>query len=226
MKDIKGYEGLYAVTSCGKVWSYKNNMFLKPWPDKDTYLNVTLYKNGKSQKTKVHRAVAEAYIPNLNNLPQISHLDEGRTNNCVNNLSWADAKENCNMPLRKIRLSRSVVQYDLDGKLVTKWETVALAGKKLGIAPINIRMCCSGKDETCKGFIWKYNDDIPTKINLNILCQYDSNGNLIREWRSTRQVEREIKIDHSSICKCCSGKQKTTMGFIWKFIKKEIYLNT
>lgn len=96
MKDIAGYEGIYAVTSFGRVWSYINNKFLKPCPDKKGYLCVDLYKDGKRKNIKIHRLVAEAYIPNPYNLPQVNHKDEVKTHNWVNNLEWCDAKYNVN----------------------------------------------------------------------------------------------------------------------------------
>ena len=73
MKDIKGYEGLYAVTSCGRVWSYRRNKFLAPATIKSGYNYVNLYKDGKKKFCRVHRLVAEAYIPNPDNLPQVNH---------------------------------------------------------------------------------------------------------------------------------------------------------
>ena len=92
MKDIKGYEGLYAVTSCGKVWSYKNKKFLtycySSINPNARYFRVYLYKNGKPTPYQVHRLVAEAYIPNPDNLPVVNHKDEDKFNNCVNNLEW------------------------------------------------------------------------------------------------------------------------------------------
>lgn len=90
MKDIKGYEGLYAVTSCGKVWSYKTNKFLKPIDDCYGYLRV----NFGRKHFRIHRLVAEAYLENPNNYKQINHKDEDKTNNCINNLEWCDAKYN------------------------------------------------------------------------------------------------------------------------------------
>jgi hypothetical protein len=75
MKDIKGYEGLYAVTENGEVWSYKTNKFLKASDNGFGYLFVCLCNNGKSKKYKVHRLVAEAYIDNPDNLPAIDHIN-------------------------------------------------------------------------------------------------------------------------------------------------------
>ena len=89
MKDIKGYEGKYAITSCGKVYSYFTKKFLKLG-------NVGVYKSVKLQGKDflIHRLVAEAYLDNPDNLPCVNHKDENTTNNCLNNLEWCTYKYN------------------------------------------------------------------------------------------------------------------------------------
>ena len=118
MKDIKNYEGLYAVTSCGKVWSYRNEKFLKPKVNNDGYLRVNLYKDRKAKTYTIHRLVAEAYIPNTDNLPQINHKDENKTNNCLQNPEWCDSKYNANYGTHIEKMSNSlkkpILQYDLN----------------------------------------------------------------------------------------------------------------
>lgn len=96
MKDIKGYEGLYAVTEEGQVWSYRAHKFLKPWACYGNYLQVSLSKDKVVKKYKVHRLVAEAYIPNPENLTDVNHKDKNRQNNCLSNLEWLSHKDNIN----------------------------------------------------------------------------------------------------------------------------------
>lgn len=90
MVDIEGYEGLYGITSCGRVWSYRSKKFLKPRIRKDGYIQAVLYKDGISKPYMVHRLVAKAYIPNPQCLPFVNHKDEVKDHNWINNLEWCD----------------------------------------------------------------------------------------------------------------------------------------
>ena len=95
MKDIKNYEGLYAITEDGQVWSYRKQRFMKLSAEKHGYLMANFWKDGTFKRFLVHRLVADAYIPNPDNLPQVNHKDENRHNNSVSNLEWCTAKYNC-----------------------------------------------------------------------------------------------------------------------------------
>ena len=157
MKNIKGYEGLYAVTSCGKVWSYKSKKFLKPRANNDGYLYINLCRNGKCKSYTIHRLVAMAYIPNPENLPEINHKDENKTNNCLQNLEWCDRKYNINYGnhIEKASNSRKkpILQYDLDGNFIREWPSATDVGKEVRS---NIGYCIRGRYKTAYGFIWKY----------------------------------------------------------------------
>ena len=93
MREIKGFPG-YFVTKDGKVYSNKSGELRerKPTP-RNPYLGVNLV-NGKTVTKNVHRLVAEAYIPNPDNLPQVNHIDEDKSNNHVNNLEWVTHSQN------------------------------------------------------------------------------------------------------------------------------------
>ena len=150
MKDIKNYEGLYAITSCGKVWSYRNECFLKPIADKKGYLIVNLCKDGKVKNYKIHRLVAEAYIPNPDNLPQVDHIDNDKTHNYVNNLQWITHRDNC----RKSN-NKSILQLDLDENFIREWECAYDVGKEVSG---NIYNCLNGRQKTAYGYIWRYKE--------------------------------------------------------------------
>jgi hypothetical protein len=108
-KDIKGYEGLYKVSSIGRVKSINRitkckNGHLRPFketmlsmhPNNHGYMSVILCKNNKAKTTMVHRLVAETFIPNHGNKSEVNHLDGNKSNNCVSNLEWCTKEENMN----------------------------------------------------------------------------------------------------------------------------------
>lgn len=92
MKDVVGYEGLYTVSIDGVV-TKKGGKVVKPFDHKG-YLRVNLRKDGEVKKFRVHRLVAEAYIPNPDVLPQVDHIDENKSNNHASNLRWCANKDN------------------------------------------------------------------------------------------------------------------------------------
>ena len=151
MKDIKGYEGLYAITSCGKVWSYRSKKFLKLLHRGNGYLSVNLYKDGKMVSYSIHRLVAEAYIPNPENKPQVGHLDENPSHNWINNLEWCFAKENCNYGTHNKKLGKAVYCVELN-KI---FDTASEAARELNICN-HISECCAGKRKTAGGYHWEY----------------------------------------------------------------------
>ena len=160
MKDIKGYEGLYAVTSCGKVWSYRRKKFLTP-ANLNGYLRVCLYKDRQEKWCMIHRLVADAYIPNPENLPQINHKDENKANNCLQNLEWCDSKYNINYGTRNEKASNSlkipILQYSLDGEFIREWSSATDVGIEV---QSNICACLNGRQKTAYNYIWKYKEMI------------------------------------------------------------------
>ena len=159
--EIKGYEQ-YAVTSCGKVWSYKSNKFLKPHKDKKGYYRVNLSINGKLKNALIHRLVAIAYIPNPCNKPQVNHIDGNKTNNSLKNLEWNTPRENV-MHARRTGLQKSdgdkiVSCFDLLGNKVCTYKSASYASRITGIGRANICSVARGntKQKTAGGYIWKY----------------------------------------------------------------------
>lgn len=101
IKDIKGFEGLYAVTDDGRVWSYPNKMggskkgkWIKAFIQHRGYYNYYLQSNYKRKTILAHKLVAQAFIPNPLNLKEINHKNANKLDNRVNNLEWSDRKSN------------------------------------------------------------------------------------------------------------------------------------
>lgn len=94
MKDIPTWEGKYACTTDGRIWSYRSNKFLKPSISKRGYAHVTLTCDNKRYDYRVHRLVAMTYIDNPENKEQVNHIDGDKLNNYISNLEWVTAEEN------------------------------------------------------------------------------------------------------------------------------------
>ena len=159
-KDVMGYEGLYQVSDLGHVRSKPrhgtNGGVLNPRRNKNGYLTVRLCRNRKGKNVYIHRLVAEIFIPNPLNLPQVNHKDEDKTNNATANLEWCTAKYNCNYGSRTTKLSKAVLQFDKSGNFLREWLSAKDAQKQMGFAQSNISRCCLGKRRFAYGFIWKY----------------------------------------------------------------------
>ena len=156
MKDIKDYEGLYAITRDGRVFSYKSNKFLKPVLDKDCYHKVNLSKDKKMKTFRIHRLVAQTFIPNPLGLPQVNHKDEDKSNNCVENLEWCDAKYNMNYGTRIERMAKKLSKPVYCVELDRVFDGSRQAARELGLHNSSIISCCKGRYKTAGGYHWRY----------------------------------------------------------------------
>lgn len=144
-RDIEDFEGCYQVSNMGRIKSLERvvmrkdgkpltvrERILKANKNEDGYLLVSLHGNGKKRAASIHRFVAETFIPNPDNKPQVNHLDENKTNNCVSNLEWVTNLENVNHGTCKKRriatIQKPVVVVDLDGKVLLVKSITEAAG--------------------------------------------------------------------------------------------------
>jgi len=93
-KDVKGYEGIYKVSNTGLIKNIKRNKILATRTTYDKYLRINLNKNGNKKTFKIHRLVADAFIPNPHNKPTVNHIDGNKQNNMLDNLEWMTFKDN------------------------------------------------------------------------------------------------------------------------------------
>lgn len=133
IKEIKDYPGYYADDS-GKIYSRKSGKLKekKQFPKTHGYMYVALYHNNKRYYPRVHRVMASTFIPNPNNLPEVNHKDEDKTNNRVNNLEWCTSKDNKIYGSRREKIARKVSDPNIQrvnntsgrkGVFKTRWNT-------------------------------------------------------------------------------------------------------
>ena len=154
-KDIEGYDGLYQVSSWGRVKNSRTDMVLKGVKDKDGYLRIGLYKNGK-RIYRVHRLVAQAFIPNPENKSQVNHIDENKENNYVENLEWVTAKENLNYGTRNLRASKLLSKPIICIEKGVEYSSGKECARQMGLHPQHITAVLKGTRNHTGGYTFKY----------------------------------------------------------------------
>lgn len=164
-KDIKGYNGKYKISDNGKVRNSKNNNILKGSINNRGYISVSLYNNitKKTKCFKVHRLVAQEFIPNYQNYKEVNHIDGNKLNNNVNNLEWCNRKENmvhaAKNNLVKNGKEHSIIQLDMNLHYINIYQSAKIAGQKLNIPPQSILKCCHNKIHKTHNFIFLFVED-------------------------------------------------------------------
>lgn len=187
-KDVHGYEGIYQVSSIGRVKSISRTIF-RPLIGKcilkekiltpsfrEGYPFVRLSRDGEIKSHNIHRLVGQAFIQNPDNLECINHINSNRSDNRVENLEWCTYSHNNKhaysngnqVPLRlnKGRIgvlaknSKPVIQLDLNGLFIKEYASAAEASRETGISFSLISGVCRGKNKKTGGFRWYFKDDL------------------------------------------------------------------
>ena len=184
-RDIEGYEGLYKISSYGRILSTRRfrtlGGFMKYSIPQNGYKQTCLCKDGIPKTFMIHRLVAKAFLENPDNLPEVNHKDEDKTNNCVWNLEFCTRKYNNSYGTkiqRSVRLhdykmsavksalhhdyaevgrklSKKVIQLDENGNIV-KVDSIRSINSVYKNSSGNISMVCNGKKEKAYGYFWKF----------------------------------------------------------------------
>ena len=135
-KDVKGYEGLYQISSDGQVYSIKRKRILKPINSHHGYKRIRLYTDSQNWKTfALHRLVAINFIPNPDNYPEVNHKDENHSNNNVDNLEWCTRDYNINYGTKIERTYVPVVMLTLKNEIIKEFRNQVEASKETSSEP-------------------------------------------------------------------------------------------
>ena len=176
-KEIQNFEGYYRISNCGNVFSIKSNKIRKGYVNNSGYEVIHLYKDGKDHIFTVHRLVALTFVPNPYNYKEINHINRNKLCNNADNLEWCSRKYNqeysgniakwakSGAMANKIKSSKPVFQYTLDGVFVRGWNSAREAESELCISRQSIGKCCLGKYKQSGGFCWSFNEECDRMAN-------------------------------------------------------------
>lgn len=158
-KEVNNYEGSYWVSNLGRVKN-RHGHILKPEYSNKGYACVQLRKDNKMKKHRVHRLVAEIFIPNPDGLPEVNHIDENKTHNRASNLEWCTHSQNMrayisNHPNERKNNEQSVYCFDLD----QEFESASTASVHTGVCRSSIVKACRGQLNQAGGKLWCYSKD-------------------------------------------------------------------
>ena len=183
-RDIPRYKGEYEVSTkgnvnrkgfysvCKSVYGGKKERYLKPKPRKIQTNGRYLFVQIKRRSEFVHRLVAETFIPNPLNLPQVNHKDENPFNNQVSNLEWCDSVYNNNYGTKNERASakmkgrynnacsKPVLQFTIQGEFLKEWSSMREIERQLGFETGGICRVCKGVYSHSHGYVWRYKEEI------------------------------------------------------------------
>ena len=163
-KPVKGYEGLYEVSNMGRVKSLERTVWdnrgcyrtvpekiLRGRKNNCDYLQVHLYRDGKAKWHSIHRLVAQAFLENPQNLPEVNHIDEVRDNNIASNLEWCSRLYNI-----EYSQGKAVIGINKVSGLILEFPSSCEASRVTGINQSHITQCCKGRLNSAGGFLWFY----------------------------------------------------------------------
>lgn len=243
-RDVVGYEGLYIVSSYGKVVSTpkllrtpSTTFMSKPREisqseSKGGYLRVGLTKDGAQKHLFVHRIVAEAFIGIRRDMT-VNHKDENKRNNHADNLEYMSRADNVRYGTGATRSAQRrkelsvggvpVNQYTIDGRFVRRYKSGVNAMEVNGWkgSGADIFLCCDRKHHTAYGYIWRRDGDTDTsfvvKKYTKKIIQMSLNGDFIAEYESIREASDKCGAQRGHICSCCKGKRTKAGGYTWKY---------
>ena len=211
-KEIQGFEGLYEVSSHGRVRNLRTGRILGDRYDGAGYKAVLL--DGKNYY--IHRLVALAFLDNPNNLPQVNHIDEKKDNNDISNLEWCTASQNQRHSAHQH--SCKINQITKDGELVKAWQSSWQINRETGYDQGYIIKCCRGKYKQAYGYRWEYVDPSQQhKFNQPVIAF--KGGKQIGEFANATKASEALGLKYRSIYECLNGRLKSNKGYQFRYVE-------
>ena len=228
---FNGKETEYSISTEGLVRKDTKNNYILSQSSQQDYKFVTLLIEGKQKRMRVHRLVAETFIPNPDEKPFVNHIDGNRSNNNVENLEWVTPSENTqhavSMGLMNNGRKRPVIQYNLQGEKMMTFESASEAARQTGGSQSKITMCCRRQRESANDYQWRYADDIQDIkaiqkkfITGKRVAQCDEDYNIIAIYPSFLAAAKAVGGTSSAISRVCSGTNIRHKGYKWKLVEE------
>ena len=168
------------------------------------------------QDREVWKEIAEAFLPNPDNLSQVNHIDENKGNNNVENLEWVSASKNIRHSAHKY--SCRINQYTLDGEFIKTWGSSHEINRELGYYQSVIIYACKNKIKQAYGYKWEYVDPTQQQRHNRLVAALTKDGEYVAEYKSAAEAARCLKISESCLRKCLYGYTKSTQGYKFQYL--------
>lgn len=253
-RPIAGYEGIYEVSNLGRVRSldryvdtvtvlgeplkrFCKGRVLKLFDDTKGYMHIMLHNGGNYKIKLVHRLVAQTFIPNHYNLPEVNHKDQNPANNRVDNLEWCDRIYNvnyadCRERLRKT-ISRPIEQLTMDGQHIAYYLGIKPFCSNTNICMRLIQNCLQGRKrhKSAYGYRWRYadvsKDDVQFATDYSLfqytkrdttIEQLTMDGKHVAYFPSMSQAAKALSCDYQTIQRAVH-KRKKAKGYLWRLVE-------
>ena len=246
-RDAIGFEGFYQIGNYGTVLSldrinnngkFVKGRILKHTLDTNGYEVVFLSQYNKKTTKRIHRLIAEAFIPNPYNKPCIDHINGIKTDNREDNLRWCTNRENINYPIsmenrKKASLkskdspySRKVGKYTMENEYICSYDSISDASKDTGCSISKISAVCRGERKSSGGFIWKFESEARVQVQrpyksqkggYNKIIQYTLRMDYIAEYESIKEAAKKTGINETCIRRNVNGFRDSVYNYIFKY---------